>query len=285
MRALAVLGFSALTFSAVMYVWREFRLRQLALARLSQSEEAVSAQPMLAARTGPLRRTWWFVPWVAGLFCALAVWGFAGWTVTFSVSLALIVGMLGSQLEAYLATRKVAKIENQLADAIDIMIGALGAGAGVHAALESAIQETHRPLRPQLEEALGRIRFGDDAGEVFRDLADDVPLETFLLFASTLAVHWEVGGRLAPILATVGRTIRDRIETTRRIRSNISQSQVSTVAIVCLTYFIALISWRNGPDQMVAFISSSIGGFLVAGSVVLQVVGIVWMNAISRVKF
>ena len=46
-----------------------------------------------------------------------------------------------------------------------------------------------------------------------------VPLETFRLFAAALTVHQEVGGSLAPTLATVGRIIRDRIELTRRIRS------------------------------------------------------------------
>jgi Type II secretion system (T2SS), protein F len=78
-------------------------------------------------------------------------------------------------------------------------------------ALESAAQESRPPLREQLDEVTGRIHFGDDAQAVFRSLTERVPLETFLLFSSALSVHWEVGGSLAPTLATVGRTIRDRI--------------------------------------------------------------------------
>ncbi|QDU98843.1 Bacterial type II secretion system protein F domain protein [Lignipirellula cremea] len=203
----------------------------------------------------------------------------------YCVSLAVIASLLGSQFESFLATRKEAKLEAQLADAVDIMVGALGAGAGVAGALEAALQETHAPLRGQLEEILGRIRLGDQPQSVFQNLSERIPLETFLLFASTLAVHWEVGGSLAPTLATVGRTIRDRIDISRRIRSNTAQSTISTMMMVGLTYFIALVVYNNGPEQMKAFLGTSIGSFFAAGSMLLQAVGIVWMSYISRMKF
>lgn len=145
--------------------------------------------------------------------------------------------------------------------------------------------EIGSPLRPYLEEMSGRIRLGDEPVEVFRSLSDRVPMETFLLFSSALAVHWEVGNRLAPTLATVGRTIRDRIEINRRIQSNIAQSQFSTLAIIGLVYLIALIVWRNNPGPMRDFVTSPIGSWFVAGSIMLQAVGIVWMDLISKPRF
>lgn len=126
---------------------------------------------------------------------------------------------------------------------------------------------------------------GDDPRTVFRALANQVPLETFLLFTSALSVHWEVGGSLAPTLATVGRTIRDRIELSRRVRAMSAQSRVSTVAVLCTTYFIGLIMWRSDPERMEDFVSTEMGGMLVAGVVMMQAVGIVWIAAMSKVKF
>jgi tight adherence protein B len=193
--------------------------------------------------------------------------------------------LLGSELETYLAQRRASRLETQLADAIDLMIGALGAGTGVSNAMSAAAEETRQPLKDQLDDLLGRIRLGDNAQQVFRGLAESVPLETFTLFATSLAVHWEVGGSLTPTLAMVGRTIRDRIEIARRIRSNTAQSQLSTVFILLLTYFIAAIVWRNNPEQMQAFVRTEIGSYFVAGSMVLQCAGIVWMNWISKARF
>ena len=132
---------------------------------------------------------------------------------------------------------------------------------------------------------LSRIRLGDDPQYVFNMLTHRIPLETFLLFSSTLAVHWEVGGTLAPTLATVGRTIRDRIELGRKIRSNSVQAQMSVVAVLFVTYFIAGVMWRTSPDRMADFLESSLASWLVAGSIILQGAGIVWMSFISRARF
>ena len=235
--------------------------------------------------TRRLSRRWFWVPWVVGSAIALTCWLFFGWPIQYIIAIGAVASLMLNQLEGFLHTRYVAKLERQLADSIDIMIGAVSAGAAVGPAIEAATLESSRPLQPYLQELSGRIRLGDEPIAVFRSLADRIPLETFLLFTSSLAVHYEVGGRLAPTLATVGRTIRDRIEVTRRIQSNIAQSQFSTFAILGLIYLIAVIVWRNGPEPMAEFVTSNVGSWFIAGSIIMQAVGIVWMNLISKPKF
>ena len=46
--------------------------------------------------------------------------------------------------------------------------------------------EGRAPLRPQLEEMLGRLRLGDEPPAVFAGLAVRVPLDNFRLFSSAL---------------------------------------------------------------------------------------------------
>ena len=55
--------------------------------------------------------------------------------------------------------------------------------------------------------------------------------------------------------------------------------------VLGLTYFIALLVYNNGPEQMREFLATSIGSFLASGSMLLQAVGILWMSYISRMKF
>lgn len=232
-----------------------------------------------------LSRNWIWLPWACGIATAISVWLILSWPFQYVLAIGAVVALMLSQLESFLHARHIATLERQLADAIDIMVGAVSAGAAVGPAIDAASIEITRPLKPYLEEISGRIRLGDEPAAVFRSFADRIPLETFLLFASTLAVHFEVGGRLAPTLSTVGRTIRDRIEVTRRIQSNIAQSQFSTFAILGLIYLIAIIVWRNGPEPMREFVTSSVGSWFVAGSIILQAIGIAWMSLISKPKF
>ncbi len=279
-------GAALVALGVVMAVWRQARIRWLARQRigglagtLELSEE--EARPV----TRPFRSRHHFLPWLAGLLAAGVVHFVLGWAVPFVAAVGLIVLLLGIQLESHLAARSSLRIETQLADAVDLIVGALRAGASVADALEGAMRESRRPLRGQLEDVIGRIRLGDDPQMVYGNLAASVPLETFLLFSSALAVHAETGGSLAPTLAGVGKTIRDRIEISRRIRSNSATSEASTVAVLLLTYFIAVVMWRTNPEQVHGFLHTASGQWLVAGSVVMQAVGLGWMSAVSRLRF
>ena len=271
--------------------------RQRTLDRLAEATEDWSDQeagsggrgsdPSVSPNTSTRRlaRRWIWVPWTIGIITTIVVWIAFRWPLQYALAIGAVFSLLLSQIEGILHIRHVAKLERQLADAIDIMVGAVSAGAALGPAMDAATLETERPLKPYLQEVSGRIRLGDDPASVFMSLADRVPLESFLLFSSSLAVHYEVGGRLAPTLSTVGRTIRDRIEITRRIQSNIAQSQFSTFAILGLIYLIAVIVWRNGPEPMMEFVSSAVGSWFIAGSIIMQAVGIAWMNFISKPRF
>jgi tight adherence protein B len=276
-----VLGVMA---AATVYFLHRQRQQRLARERLlPEAYGEVDDRATLSARTVLGRMRW--LPWTAGILCGLVLHFAVGLSWVYCLAIALLVSLLGGQLEGMLVERRIQKMETQLADAIDLMVGALRAGAGVLNSLDNAALETRTPLRQQLEEVVGRIRLGDDAQEVFRELTTRVPLETFMLFSSALSVHWEVGGSLAPTLATVGRTIRDRIELTRRIRAMTAQSRMSTIGVLIATYAIAAIMWANDPSRMEDFLASDFGSIIVAGIVVLQAVGIVWSAALARIDF
>jgi tight adherence protein B len=188
-------------------------------------------------------------------------------------------------LEEWFFQRRLQKTERQLADSIDMMVAAVKAGAGLQSAMQSTLENTPSPWRQELEEVVGRIRYGDDPVEVLTDLSDRVPLETVRLFAQTLAVNWTVGGRLSQTLANVARTIRDRLELTRRMHAMTTQARLSVVSIIAVTYFIAALMWRNDPERMGGFLSSLVGQGLVATAMILQAVGIVWISRLSTPRF
>ena len=267
------------------YTWRQVRLRDLARQRLAgmQAPAAETAETPIEDR--PFARRHPFVPWIVASVVVAVLHGLLRLDLVISLALGAMVGFLGGLLDRMWLARQEALIEQQLSAAIDLMVGALYAGASVPSAVEIALRETKRPLAPQLEEVLGRLRYGDDPATVFRGLARRVPLDNFRLFATSLAVHWEVGGSLAPTLSTVGRTIRDRIEIARRIHSMTTQSRVSTIAVLGTTYFIGLLMWRNDPARMEEFLTNSVGKSLVAAALTLEAVGIVWAAHIGKVKF
>jgi tight adherence protein B len=196
-----------------------------------------------------------------------------------------LVGVLAYLVEEYVAEGKAATIETQLAAAIDLLIGSLRAGASLLAAFESALEEAEAPLRPFLQEVAGRIRLGDDPQGAVNDLQVRVPLETFRLFATSLAINWEVGGSLATTLTTVGATVRDRIEMSRRVRAQGVEAHASVAVILVIAYVLGFLMWRTNPDRLEGFVRTAVGTTLVATAIFLQAAGLLWMSRLSRSKF
>lgn len=251
------------------------------------SGTAVAPLPTQTGRAGrrtfPPRYRW--MPAAVGGVTFAALWLATPVPPLLAGSFAVLVAA-GAQIgEETWASFSATRIETQLSETIDLLVSSLRAGAAVVVGFETALRDLTPPLRPHFEEVVGRIRLGDDPRDSILEMADVVPLETFRLFAIALAVHWDVGGGLASTLATVGRTIRDRIELERRIRTQGIEAHASVVAVMGITYLLAFLMWRADGPRFLAFFATSLGATLAAVAVALQAVGLIWMSRLSRSRF
>ncbi len=232
----------------------------------------------------PLARPLRYSPWALGVAVSLVLALLTPIPSTISIAIGFVVALICAQIETAWHQWRISRIERQLIDLLDMMIPMLRSGAGVSTALATASETSASPLREQIDWCVQRIQLGDSGSIVFQKLSERIPIDVMELFATTMSVHWETGGSLAPVLASVTRVARDRQEVARRIRSNIAQSQFSTIAVLLLIYFVALVLWLDRPEPMEEFASSSIGSAAIAVTIILQAFGIVWMNAISKPK-
>ncbi len=274
--------------SVLLVLWRWYHARAVALARL----EALLRKPEAEVQTSPVRRRIPIFPAgypLAAPGVAVGVttllWMLTPLPLQVAVAAGLLLGVFTYLVEEHRRGQQSALIENQLAAAIDLMVGSLRAGASLLAAFESALEEINAPLRPYVQEVAGRIRLGDDPRSAVSDLQVHVPLETFRLFATSLAVHWEVGGSLATTLSTVGRTVRDRTELSRRVRAQGVESNASVAVVLGIAYALGFLMWRTNPDRLEAFVATGAGTMLVAGAITLQAIGLLWMSRLSRSQF
>jgi tight adherence protein B len=285
----AIVGVTLAGAVAMLYLFYGQRARRLASARLA---DLVGAPTETENREQALVRTvrsfpprYRFVPPSLGGAVVLGLWFAAAMPVEVAVAAGILIGVLSHLGEDYLAQQRAATIESQLAAAIDLLVGSLRAGASLLAAFESALAEAEPPLRPYLQEVAGRIRLGDDPRIAVSELPVHVPLENFRLFATSLAIHWEVGGSLATTLGTVGRTVRDRVELSRRVSAQGVEAHASVAVVLVLAYVLGFLMWRASPARLEALINTGVGTDLVAGVIVLQAVGLVWISKLSRSTF
>jgi tight adherence protein B len=272
-----------------LFLWYERHASRLSAERLSAMigkttvAESRDELPARVIRAFPARHR--VAAYGAGVAAGLLLWLVAGLPVAIAVAAATLVGVLAHLVEEQVSGQKTAMIEAQLATAIYLMVGSLRAGASLLAAFESALEEVGPPLRPYFQEVAGRIRLGDDPRSAVADLQVHVPLETFRLFATSLVVHWEVGGSLATTLSTVGQTVRDRIELSRRVRAQAVEAHASVAVVLVMAYILGFLMWRTNPDRLGAFVATSVGTSLIAAAITLQAAGLVWMSKLNRSAF
>jgi tight adherence protein B len=275
--------------AGVFFVWYERRTRRFAVERLSRMigkpDELETREVALARAITSFPPRHRVAAYAAGVVAGALLWLVAGVPLAIGVAGGALVGVLAHLVEEHVGGQKTDAIETQLAAAIYLMVGSLRAGASLLAAFESALEEVEPPLRPYFQEVAGRIRLGDDPRGAVSALQVHVPIETFRLFATSLAVHWEVGGSLATTLSSVGQTVRDRIELSRRVRAQAVEAQASVAVVLVMAYVLGFLMWRTNPDRLEAFIGTSIGTSLVAAVIVLQAVGLIWMSKLNRSAF
>jgi tight adherence protein B len=272
-----------------LHLWRSARLKRLCIERLNSGMMSTTVerhQGQTTARlTKPFPRRYRYAGPVAGDLVAAVLYFVAGLPVPFAIAAGLLIGVLAGIVESLVASRKIAAIEMQLADSIDLMVGALQAGSALLKAFDAALAEAKDPLRQELQELTGKIRLGESPQNALNNLAARVPLETFRLFCVSLSVHWETGGALSSALMGVARSIRDRIEMARRVRAQSVEVQISVAVVLLICYGLGVVMYNANPEQLIDFLTSSIGSYIGAGVIALQAAGVFWVFRLSTAKY
>jgi len=141
--ALALLLLLAGT-AALLWSWYAYRARRLTVARLADmvgadpEPEKREEQILRASKSYPPRYR--YAPVSVGCIVAALLRFFAGLPIEIAIAAGGLIGVISHLVEEQVAEQRTAKIEIQLAEAIDLLVGSLRAGASLLSAFESALQ-------------------------------------------------------------------------------------------------------------------------------------------------
>ncbi|MBP1807136.1 type II secretion system F family protein [Rubellimicrobium aerolatum] len=117
------------------------------------------------------------------------------------------------------AARRLSLIEEQLPDAIELMVRSLRVGHPLAAALGLAAREVPAPLGTELAQIADEAAYGRDLGESLGALAERVDLSDLRFLAVAVSIQAQSGGNLAEILEGLAQVIRARFKLFRRVRA------------------------------------------------------------------
>ncbi len=125
------------------------------------------------------------------------------------------------------ARKRVAAIEEQLPEAIDLIVRSLRVGHPFGAALGIAANEVADPLGTELGLIADEIAYGRDAGEAIAEFGERVGLQDIRFLAVAVSIQQKSGGNLAEILDGLAKVVRARFKLFRRVKAITAEAKWS----------------------------------------------------------
>jgi tight adherence protein B len=266
-------------------------LREKYLRRLSPWERQLERLPAMEALGARIEQAGkkYLAYRVVLISAALAI-GIAviAWTMTRIAIAPVIAGAIGAYLPfmaiSHLRGKRMAKIEEQIPDAIDTMTRALRAGHPFNATLRMIAEDLDDPIAGEFELTFGDINYGNDLRRAMLGLLSRVPSVTMMALVTSVLVQKETGGNLAEILQQISGVVRGRFKLHRKVKTLTAEGRMSAwvLALVPLVLF-AVISVTT-PDYLPVLVEDPRGHKMIIYGAISGVLGVLWIRRILRIE-
>ncbi len=204
------------------------------------------------------------VPLRAIQLAALATVAFVGAALAVrSLTLILLGTALGIAIGYAWVQRQrwtlAARVERQLADAMQVMANALSAGGTLFQALEAAARETPPPLGTLLSAAVRRAQLVGTVDEALRELGDRVGSRDVDTVVAALAIQRTTGGDLARLLRESASFLREEQRLRADARALSAQARYSSQLIGAMPIGLFVLFWVLFPSFIAPLTSTTIG--------------------------
>lgn len=125
------------------------------------------------------------------------------------------------------AKKRLDMIEEQLPDAVELMVRSLRVGHPFSAALTIVSKEVPDPLASEMGVISDESAYGRDVGEALKSMAERLDLQDMRFLAVAVTIQQTSGGNLAEILDGLAKVIRSRFKLFRRVRAITAEAKWS----------------------------------------------------------
>lgn len=210
--------------------------------------------------------------------------------VYFRLAPLMLVGtaILGSLIPyAYQRRRRsqrLAAIEQQLPDALDLIARTLMAGHAFTMGLKMVGEQADEPIRSEFRKAFDEISFGISVAEAMKDLSERVDLIDVKFFVTSLLVQLETGGNLAEIIQGIASLIRARFELYGKIQVLSAEGRISARVMFVLPIALGLILYGLNPTYMSLLFTDPAGISMVQGCAAFMLLGLYVTRRMIQIK-
>jgi tight adherence protein B len=210
----------------------------------------------------------------------------AGMRIKVAPFLLLSLGLAG--LPAMLALRwrrrRLARMEQQLPDALDLLCRALRAGHALPSALRMAADDSPAPLAAEFRLLVDEVGYGAALPDALRRMALRNPGGDIGCFVVAVLIQRDTGGNLAELLAGIATLVRERQKLRGQVRVATAEARLSAWILGLLPFALAAALHVAHPGFIALLWTDPVGRRLLGVVLALLAIGLLWMRMLVRIQ-
>ena len=223
-----------------------------------------------------------------GLGCLISlIFTFLGkWEV--GIILGVFIAFIGFKIPRLviniLIERRIKNYQGQMVDGLQLLANGIRAGLSVPQAVGMVVAELPAPISQEFNVILQQNKIGVSLEDCFENLVKRIPTEDNEMFVSSMNILRESGGNLAEVFDTIVDVIRERIRLQQKIDTFIAQGMFQGITLFSMPFVIGGVFMAMDPAMMKTMVTTPLGWVLLAGALILDMIGGYFIIKITKIK-
>ena len=223
----------------------------------------------------------WVIVWMISIIGTLIGLALLADSVPFGILSAIVLFCVPWFLVRRRAEKRRLQIEDQLADAMVALAGAIKAGLSLGQALEILADQCPRPICEEFRQMVGEYQMGKPLERVLIETRDRLKSENFALFAAAMQASRESGGRLNETVERIAHSVMELQRLERKIFSETAQARTSAVYMALAPFAVMLMYYFFvDPVNTERLFTTVPGQLILCTSIVFNIVAYLWARHI-----
>lgn len=254
-----------------------------------ESNSILSSWPGMTTLNRRLRGSGWKLTATQAVAISLAL-GAAGFVVCVYLVGLLPAAIVGVLLAAVVPIKismdykaRMRRFEEGLVEALDVMTRALRAGQPFNESMLMVAQELQGPVAEEFGLTFAELNYGLSPQQAFENMLERVPSITLKALVVAVLLQRETGGNLAELLEKISKVLRGRFRFHRKVKTLSAEGRMSSVVLIAVPFVLFGMLHVTSPEYVAILISDPTGHKMITVSLVLLVIGIIWVRKLTRI--
>lgn len=181
-------------------------------------------------------------------------------------------------------SRRLAKLERQLPEALDLITRALRSGQAFSSGLQMIGEEMAQPIAGEFAIVHDEVNFGVSLQQALTHLSERVPITDMRYFVVAVMIQRESGGNLTEVLGSLSRLIRERLKLMGKVKVLSSEGRLSAWILGLMPFALAGAMYLVNPEFMSPLWTDTIGIAIIKYMLVLMAFGVLILQRIIRIR-